>query len=196
MRTPNSCVRCDTDVAITPVMPVTVTSNASPANTDSSVAVRRGVASDTFRISSSVRTFSIGTSGSTACTASRMIADGGRRIASHPHQRAPLQAAAGLPQRLIDLRHRFAIQSKRLDVADHSDDRAPRLPVVQATPPNRSDRAVPVAHHRLVDDDDAWRFLVIELDEHPSAPHRDAERVEVAGLATRTSAVGARSGFS
>ena len=74
IRRPNSCVRCDTDCAITPVMPVTVTSSASAANTVSSIAVSRGVASERSRISSSVRTFSIGRSGSTPCTASRMSA--------------------------------------------------------------------------------------------------------------------------
>ena len=44
IRTPNSCVRCDTDVAITPVMPAIVTSSASAANTVSSSAVSFGVA--------------------------------------------------------------------------------------------------------------------------------------------------------
>ena len=44
IRTPNSCVRCDTEVAITPVMPAIVTSSASAANTVSSTAVSFGVA--------------------------------------------------------------------------------------------------------------------------------------------------------
>ena len=84
------------------------------------------MASDRSRISSSVRTFSIGTSGSTACTASRMIdaaAIGSPVIRTSTRPCRP----SGLSERLIDLRHRFAIQPERLHVADDADDGAPRL---------------------------------------------------------------------
>ena len=66
MRTPNSSRRCVTEIAITPLMPASVTTSASAANTVSSSAVSFGVARNWLRSSASVRTFLIGMSGSTA----------------------------------------------------------------------------------------------------------------------------------
>ena len=107
IRTPNSRVRCVTEVAITPPMPASVTSSARPAKTLSSVAVRRGAARASERRSSSVCMFSTGWFGSTrvhGCAQRLREARGLRRRAD---QHLAREVERGLGQRHVDLRHRL-----------------------------------------------------------------------------------------
>ena len=164
MRSPNSCVRCDTDCAMTPVIPVTVTSSAS-AGEDGQQHRRqprrreRGIADLVERPNVLDRQVRI--------DAVHGAADDGRRrrrIAGHPHQDAAGEPA-NLAHRPIDLRDRVAVEAERLDVADDPHHGDPVLSVVERDLGADRVAPFPLPDHRLVDHRHLRRVLVIELGE-------------------------------
>ena len=74
IRSPSSFVRCDTEYASTPYVPMAATRSATAANTPSSAALSRGWAALVETHSVIGRTFDSGRSGSIAFTFSRTAA--------------------------------------------------------------------------------------------------------------------------
>ena len=174
-------------------MPASVTSNASAANTPSSVAVRRGAASASDRRSSRVCMFSTGWLGSTACTVLRSTLPNARRIAGRAHEHLAGKPKRRLRQRHVDLRDRLLRQAELPDVADDADHREPlrrrRLPGCGRSPGlggTGNDTRLPIGSVpsqyfviALLIDDDAHRFFGVEIVERAAAHQRNADRAEV-----------------
>ena len=182
IRRPNSCVRCATDVAITPPTPASVTSSASPANSAKQQRrqPRRGqvAAAQLGRASGCSRR-----------------ADSGRSSARRRGRPRPSPAGRRWSARARDRAGRCGVWLSAVYTCASVSELSPRCLTSSTTPTTlqpglatverhaRADGtgAVPLARHRAVDDGHSRLVACVGGLERSALQHAHGQRVEVAG---------------
>ena len=185
MRTPISCVRCDTANDRTPWMPIAARSSAIDGERAEHAQLRRarrGVVLDRLGHRAHVRERLLGV-GLVHDRPNRRQQRLRRHRRAHDQilRRVEHQRAVRLLQvRQVDLRLALPLEPAHVDVADHADDRRLAKREVEAAADRRGAVGQELLRERLADDRDGLAIGGVGLGDVAPLDERDVERLEEA----------------